>query len=65
MLVVSSDHTAQRIAGGHGGDVLEDAGTGHSDAATLGIGTRSSMVTDGCCWCLGTARCSTRPSSIG
>ena len=37
MLIVSSDHTAQRIAGGHGADVLEDAGTGHSDAAALGV----------------------------
>jgi 2-phospho-L-lactate guanylyltransferase len=37
MLVVSSDHIAQRIAGGHGADVLEDAGVGHSEAAALGI----------------------------
>ncbi|HWD86343.1 MAG TPA: 2-phospho-L-lactate guanylyltransferase [Solirubrobacteraceae bacterium] len=37
MLIVSSDHTAQRIAGGHGADVLEDRGEGHSQAATLGV----------------------------
>jgi 2-phospho-L-lactate guanylyltransferase len=37
MLIVSSDHVAQRIAGGHGADVLEDAGVGHNEAAALGI----------------------------
>lgn len=37
MVIVSSDHIAQRIAGGHGADVLEDAGVGHSEAAALGI----------------------------
>ena len=37
MLIVSSDHIAQRIAGGHGADVLEDRGEGHSQAATLGV----------------------------
>ena len=37
ILVVSSDHGAQRIAGGHGAGVLEDLGLGHSEAAALGI----------------------------
>jgi 2-phospho-L-lactate guanylyltransferase len=37
IVVVSSDHGAQRIAGGHGAAVLEDAGLGHSEAAMLGI----------------------------
>jgi 2-phospho-L-lactate/phosphoenolpyruvate guanylyltransferase len=37
ILVVSSDHGAQRIAGGHGASVIEDRALGHSEAATLGI----------------------------
>ncbi len=37
ILIVSSDHIAQRIAGGHGADVLEDRGEGHSQAAALGV----------------------------
>jgi 2-phospho-L-lactate guanylyltransferase len=37
IVVVSSDHGAQQIAGGHGALVLEDAGLGHSEAAMLGI----------------------------
>ena len=37
IVVVSSDHTAQRIAGGNGADVLEDHGQGHNQAATLGV----------------------------
>jgi 2-phospho-L-lactate guanylyltransferase len=37
MLVVSSDNGAQRIAGGHGADVIEDNGAGHSEAASLGV----------------------------
>lgn len=37
MLIVSSDPTAQRIAGGHGADVVEDRGEGHSPAAMLGV----------------------------
>jgi 2-phospho-L-lactate guanylyltransferase len=37
VLVVTSDHGAQQIAGGHGAGVLEEAGLGHSDAASLGI----------------------------
>lgn len=37
MLIVSSDHIAQRIAGGHGADVIEDAGVGHNEAANLGL----------------------------
>lgn len=38
MLIVTSDHIAQRIAGSNGGDILEDDATGHSHAAQLGIG---------------------------
>ncbi len=37
ILVVSGDHGAQRIAGGHGAIVLEDDTIGHSKAALLGI----------------------------
>ena len=37
VIVVSADHGAQRIAGGHGAVVLEDKTTGHSEAALLGI----------------------------
>lgn len=37
IVVVSSDHTAQRIGGSNGTDVLEDGGQGHSQAAALGI----------------------------
>jgi 2-phospho-L-lactate guanylyltransferase len=55
MLIVSSDHIAQRIAGGHGADVLEDRGDGHSQAATLGIkyaverGARCVLLVPGDC----------------
>ncbi len=37
ILVVSGDHGAQRIAGGHGALVVEDETLGHSEAALLGI----------------------------
>jgi 2-phospho-L-lactate/phosphoenolpyruvate guanylyltransferase len=37
MVVVSSAHIAQRIAGGHGADVVEDGASGHSEAAAVGI----------------------------
>jgi 2-phospho-L-lactate guanylyltransferase len=37
IVVVSADHGAQRIAGGHGAEVLEDATPGHSAAAVVGI----------------------------
>lgn len=37
ILVITSDHIAQRIAGGHGAGILEDEGIGHSQAASLGI----------------------------
>src|SRR5581483_10864290 len=37
IVVVSADHVAQRIAGGHGADVLDDAETGHNAAAALGV----------------------------
>ena len=37
IVVVSSAHNAQRIAGGHGADVIEDHAVGHSEAAMLGI----------------------------
>jgi 2-phospho-L-lactate guanylyltransferase len=55
MLIVSSDHTAQRIAGGHGADVLEDRGEGHSQAAALGVsygmerGARRVLLVPGDC----------------
>jgi 2-phospho-L-lactate guanylyltransferase len=38
IIVVSCDLAAQRIAGGHGAEVLEDRGAGHSAAASLGVG---------------------------
>lgn len=37
IVVVSSANNAQRIAGGHGAQVIEDADHGHSQAAALGI----------------------------
>jgi 2-phospho-L-lactate guanylyltransferase len=37
MIVVSSDHGAQRIAGGHGASIVEDSAVGHSNAAGAGI----------------------------
>jgi 2-phospho-L-lactate guanylyltransferase len=37
VLVVSSDHGAQRIAGGYGAVVVEDSDRGHNQAAALGI----------------------------
>jgi 2-phospho-L-lactate guanylyltransferase len=37
ILVISGDHGAQRIAGGHGAVVIEDDTIGHSEAALLGI----------------------------
>ena len=37
VLVISSDSRAQRIAEGYGATVLADAGTGHSDAALIGL----------------------------
>jgi 2-phospho-L-lactate guanylyltransferase len=37
ILVVSSDHGAQRIAGGHGASVIEDTSAGHNEAAVVGI----------------------------
>jgi 2-phospho-L-lactate guanylyltransferase len=37
VLVVSSDHNAQRIAGGYGAMVADDEDTGHNDAASCGI----------------------------
>ncbi len=36
-VVVSSARNAQRIAGGHGAEVIEDDAEGHSEAALLGI----------------------------
>jgi 2-phospho-L-lactate guanylyltransferase len=37
VLAVTSDNSAQRIAGGHGAVILEDTGSSHSDAAMIGI----------------------------
>jgi 2-phospho-L-lactate guanylyltransferase len=37
IVVVSSDHAAQQIAGGHGASVLEDETPGHSEAAMVAI----------------------------
>ena len=37
MLVVTTDHAAQQIAGGHGAAVLDDVETGHNAAAALGV----------------------------
>jgi 2-phospho-L-lactate/phosphoenolpyruvate guanylyltransferase len=38
ILVISADPIAQRIAGGHGTQVLDDEQRGHNVAASLGIG---------------------------
>jgi|SRR5450755_752557 2-phospho-L-lactate/phosphoenolpyruvate guanylyltransferase len=37
VLVVSSDHGAQRIGGGYGATVLEEPDRGHNDAAAQGV----------------------------
>jgi 2-phospho-L-lactate/phosphoenolpyruvate guanylyltransferase len=37
LVVVSSDHGAQRIAAGYGATVLEDEQDGHNEAAALGV----------------------------
>lgn len=37
MLVVTTDHAAQQIAGGHGAGVLDDVESGHNAAAALGV----------------------------
>jgi 2-phospho-L-lactate guanylyltransferase len=37
ILVVTADHGAQQIAGGHGATVLDDTSDGHNPAASLGI----------------------------
>jgi 2-phospho-L-lactate guanylyltransferase len=37
VVVISSDSRAQRIAEGYGATVLADAGTGHSEAALIGL----------------------------
>jgi 2-phospho-L-lactate guanylyltransferase len=37
VLVISSDSRAQRIAEGYGATVLSDTGTGHNDAALIGL----------------------------
>ena len=37
MVVVSSDRSAQRIAGGYGAQVLDDVDRGHSEAASVAI----------------------------
>jgi 2-phospho-L-lactate guanylyltransferase len=37
ILVVSADHGAQQVAGGHGASVLDDQEQGHNAAAALGI----------------------------
>lgn len=46
IVVVSSDHSAQRIAGGHGATVLEDVDAGHSQAASVGIAYAMSIGAD-------------------
>jgi 2-phospho-L-lactate guanylyltransferase len=37
IIVVSADHNAQQVAGGHGAIVVEDSAVGHSNAAMAGI----------------------------
>jgi 2-phospho-L-lactate/phosphoenolpyruvate guanylyltransferase len=37
VIVVTSDRSAARIAGGYGASVIEDTGSSHSEAAALGI----------------------------
>jgi len=37
VIVVTSDRTAARIAGGNGATVIDDTGNSHSDAAEIGI----------------------------
>jgi 2-phospho-L-lactate guanylyltransferase len=55
VLVVTSDRTAQAIAGGHGTTLLDDLDRGHSDAAARGIqhalaeGTERVLLVPGDC----------------
>src|SRR5450755_4476403 len=46
VLVVSSDHGAQRIAGGYGATVLEEPDSGHNDAASQGVREATELGAD-------------------
>ncbi len=46
MLVISSDSRAQRIAEGYGATVLADTGSGHNDAALIGLRRASELGVD-------------------
>ena len=55
ILVVTADHGAQRIAGGHGAGVLEDPASGHNPAASAGVahaladGAKRALLVPGDC----------------
>jgi 2-phospho-L-lactate guanylyltransferase len=46
VIVVSSDHVAQRIAGGYDATVVEDDDSGHSDAAARGAARAAELGAD-------------------
>jgi 2-phospho-L-lactate guanylyltransferase len=46
VLVISSDSRAQRIAEGYGATVLADTGSGHSDAALIGLRRATELGAD-------------------
>ena len=46
ILVVTRDHNAQRIAGGYGAEVAEDADRGHNAAAAAGIARARALGVD-------------------
>ena len=46
VIVISSDSRAQRIAEGYGATVLADTGSGHSDAALIGLRQASELDFD-------------------
>jgi 2-phospho-L-lactate guanylyltransferase len=49
VIVVTSDRSAARIAGGYGASVIDDTGSSHSEAAMLGIARLSARARHGCC----------------
>ncbi|HLI59655.1 MAG TPA: 2-phospho-L-lactate guanylyltransferase [Solirubrobacteraceae bacterium] len=46
VLAVTPDHVAQRIAAGYGAEVIEDADTGHNDAARRGLERATALGAD-------------------
>ena len=62
VLVVTSDHGAQRIAAGYGAMVLEDEHRATTRRRASASAARSSSAPRGFCWSRATARCWTPPN---